>query len=43
MLVYLMGTIGMAALFVINIICFFQVCSGKAKEPHIVCMLGFLR
>ena len=30
-------------LFVVNIICFFQVCSGKAKEPAIVCKLGFLR
>ena len=35
--------IAMAVLFVINIICFFQVCSGKAKEPYIVCKLGFLR
>ena len=35
--------VGLVALFVINIICFFQVCSGKAKEPAIVCKLGFLR
>ena len=35
--------IAFVVLFVINIICFFQVCSGKAKEPAIVCKLGFLR
>lgn len=32
-----------AVVFVIKIICFFQVCSGKAKEPAIICKLGFLR
>jgi uncharacterized membrane protein len=30
-------------LLVIRIICFFQVCSGKAKEPAIVSSLGFLK
>lgn len=30
-------------LFVIKIICFFQICSGKAKEPAIIRDLGFLR
>ena len=35
--------IAFVVLFVINIICFFQVCGGKAKEPAIVCSLGFLR
>lgn len=30
-------------LAVIEIICFFQVCSGKAKEPAIIRSLGFLR
>ncbi len=30
-------------LFVIKIICFFQICSGKAKEPAIIRSLGFLR
>ncbi|MBE6598408.1 MAG: hypothetical protein E7638_03075 [Ruminococcaceae bacterium] len=28
---------------VVNIICFFNVCSGKAKEPPIVSSLGFLK
>ena len=35
--------IAFAVLFVINIICFFQVCGGKAKEPAIIKSLGFLR
>lgn len=30
-------------LFVLQIICFFNVCYGKAKEPAIICKLGFLR
>lgn len=30
-------------LFVLQIICFFQICSGKAKEPAIIRGLGFLR
>lgn len=29
--------------FVIKIICFFQVCSGKAKEPAIIRNLNFLK
>lgn len=32
-----------AVLTVIKIICFFQICSGKAKEPAIIRSLGFLR
>ena len=35
--------IAFAVMFVINIICFFQVCGGKAKEPAIINKLGFLR
>lgn len=35
--------IGAIILFVIRIICFFQVCSGKAKEPAIIRSLGFLK
>lgn len=31
------------ALFVIKIICFFQICSGKAKEPAIIRSLKFLK
>lgn len=30
-------------LFVLKIICFFQICSGKAKEPAIIRSLGFLK
>ncbi len=29
--------------FVIRIICFFQICCGKAKEPVIIRSLGFLK
>ncbi len=31
------------ALMVVKLICFFQICSGKAKEPAIIRSLGFLR
>ncbi len=31
------------ALVVVQLICFFSICSGKAKEPAIVKSLGFLR
>ncbi len=30
-------------LVVLKFICFFQICSGKAKEPAIIKSLGFLR
>ena len=30
-------------LFVVRIICFFSVCSGKAKEPAIVSSFGFFK
>lgn len=30
-------------IFVIKIICFFQICSGKAKEPAIIRSLKFLK
>ncbi len=33
----------MAILFVVKIICFFQICAGKAKEPAIVRSFGFLK
>ena len=35
--------IAFVVLFVVNIICFFQVCSGKAKEPAVIRSLNFLR
>lgn len=33
----------LVVLFVIRIICFFQICSGKAKEPAIIKNLKFMR
>ena len=41
-LVPIAAGIAMVVLMVIKIICFFQVCKGKAKEPAIVRSLGFL-
>lgn len=35
--------IALAVLAVIKIICFFQICMGKAVEPYIIRNLGFLR
>ena len=37
------AVIAMLVLLVVNIICFFQVCAGKAKEPAILRNLSFLR
>lgn len=37
------GGICFVVLFVIKIICFFNVCNGKAKEPAIIRSLGFLK
>ncbi len=37
------GAVCMLILLVVRIICFFQVCSGKAKEPAIVKKLNFLK
>ncbi len=42
-IVPIVGGIALLVVAVINIICFFQVCSGKAREPYIICKLGFLR
>ncbi len=33
----------MIILFIIKIICFFQICSGKAIEPYIIRNLNFLK
>ena len=33
----------MIAIFVVKIICFFDVCKGKAKEPAIIKGFGFLK
>lgn len=37
------GAIGMVILFVVRIICFFQVCKGRAKEAPIISSFGFLK
>lgn len=37
------GAICIAVLFVVRIICFFQVCSGKAKDAAIIGKLPFLK
>ncbi len=37
------GAIFLIVLAVIKIICFFQVCMGKAKEPAIIRSLGFMK
>lgn len=42
-LVPIAGAVCMIILLVIRIICFFSVCSGKAKEPPIISGLGFLK
>ena len=37
------AAIAYIVLAVVKIICFFQICSGKAKEPAIIRSLGFLK
>ncbi len=43
LIVPLAGAICEIILLVVQIICFFQVCAGKAKEPAIVNRFGFLK
>lgn len=42
-IVPIVAGIAFAVLAVIKIICFFQICMGKAVEPYIIRNLGFLR
>lgn len=42
-LVPIAAAIMLLVLFVVKIICFFQICSGKAKEPAVIRSLSFLR
>lgn len=42
-IVPILAGICFAVLFVIKIICFFSICSGKAKEPPLISSLGFLK
>ncbi len=43
LIVPLAGAVCEIILLVVQIICFFQVCAGRAKEPAIVNRLGFLK
>ena len=40
-IVPIVGGVCMAIVLVLKVICFFQICSGKAKEPAIIRSLGF--
>lgn len=42
-IVPIVGGVCMAIVLVLKVICFFQICSGKAKEPAIIRSLGFLK
>lgn len=42
-IVPMLAGICFAVLFVIKIICFFSICSGKAKEPPLISSLSFLK
>ena len=42
-IVPILGGIALAVVYVVRIICFFQVCSGKAKDAAIVGSLPFLK
>ena len=42
-IVPIVGCIFIMVLEVIKIICFFQICGGKAKEPAIIRSFGFLK
>lgn len=42
-LVPIAGGIFLVVLYVVKIVCFFQICQGKAVEPVIIRSLGFLR
>lgn len=42
-IVPIVGAIALIVLFIIRIICFVDVCSGKAKEPAIIRELKFLK
>ena len=37
------GAIALVVLFIVKLLCFFQICSGKAKEPAIIRSLSFLK
>lgn len=43
LIIPIVGALCIAVLFVVRIICFFQVCAGKANEPAIIKNFGFLK
>ena len=43
LIVPIVGGVCLAIVLVLKVICFFQICSGKAKEPAIIRSLGFLK
>ena len=40
---WIAGGICLLVIFVLKIICFFNICKGKAKEVPIICNFGFLK
>ena len=42
-IVPIVGGVCLVIVLVLKVICFFQICSGKAKEPAIIRSLGFLK
>lgn len=42
-IVPIVGGVCLAIVLVLKVICFFKICSGKAKEPAIIRSLGFLK
>ena len=42
-IVPIVGGVCLAIVLVLKVICFFQICSGKAKEPAIIRSLGFMK
>ena len=42
-IVPILGAIAMTVVFVVRVICFFQVCSGKAKDAALIGSLPFLK
>ena len=42
-IVPIVAGLALLALGIVKIVCFFQICKGQAKEPPIICKLGFLK
>lgn len=40
---WLAGGVGIIICLILRIIAFFQICKGQAKDPAIICNLGFLK